>query len=253
MTVDPSLYPARPPGVTVGGTAGRGWGPGWPDCPRAEQVTIRRDDGLRLPVHRAVAELVTMLLAETERRGYDVEPGHTGGFVCRPIRRPEGSTAPQRPSNHSWGLAVDINWRRNPHRDRLVTDMPPWMPTLWWDHLFFWGGWYRARPDAMHYEFLGTPEDAVTVTERARVVMGAGLDVQAEDTAQDRPGSRTLARGSDGADVSALQHALGFVGDDVDGLFGRETQEAVRQFQRERGLVDDGIVGPMTWAEILRE
>lgn len=36
-----------------------------------------------------------------------------------------------------------------------------------------------------------------------------------------------------------------------DGLFGRETEDAVKRFQREHGLYDDGIVGPLTWAALL--
>src|SRR5215510_591295 len=37
----------------------------------------------------------------------------------------------------------------------------------------------------------------------------------------------------------------------VDGLFGRNTEAAVKRFQREQGLDDDGIVGPLTWAALL--
>ncbi|MCI0484572.1 MAG: peptidoglycan-binding protein [candidate division NC10 bacterium] len=39
---------------------------------------------------------------------------------------------------------------------------------------------------------------------------------------------------------------------DVDGLFGRDTENAVKRFQREHGLDDDGVVGPLTWAALLR-
>lgn len=33
----------------------------------------------------------------------------------------------------------------------------------------------------------------------------------------------------------------------VDGIFGRKTQEAVISFQRDNGLLPDGIIGPVTW------
>jgi Putative peptidoglycan binding domain/Transglycosylase SLT domain len=38
---------------------------------------------------------------------------------------------------------------------------------------------------------------------------------------------------------------------EVDGLFGRDTESAVKRLQREHGLDDDGIVGPLTWAALL--
>jgi hypothetical protein len=38
---------------------------------------------------------------------------------------------------------------------------------------------------------------------------------------------------------------------EVDGLFGRDTESAVKRFQQEHGLDDDGIVGPLTWAALL--
>lgn len=44
--------------------------------------------------------------------------------------------------------------------DRLITDMPAWMPALWEANGWRWGGRYTNRPDAMHYEYMGTPESA---------------------------------------------------------------------------------------------
>ena len=49
-----------------------------------------------------------------------------------------------------------------------------------------------------------------------------------------------------GQDVADLQRALGFSADQIDGIFGRETDRAVRTFQRERGMIIDGKVGPDT-------
>jgi peptidoglycan hydrolase-like protein with peptidoglycan-binding domain len=37
----------------------------------------------------------------------------------------------------------------------------------------------------------------------------------------------------------------------VDGIFGRETEVAVKAFQRSRALVPDGIVGTRTWPKLV--
>jgi hypothetical protein len=54
----------------------------------------------------------------------------------------------------------------------------------------------------------------------------------------------TRRRGDRGEDVRELQRAVG-AGDD--GIFGADTEAQVRHFQREQGLVPDGIVGPKSW------
>lgn len=147
----------------------RGWGPGWPNCQSRNIVTVTRRDGLKLPVHKEIAELIARLCDETETRGYDLRPGWCWGFACRSIR---GSSSP---SNHSWGLAVDLNAPKNPMSSRLITDMPSWMPKLWESYGFRWGGRYRGRKDAMHYEFIGTPADARMFTAKARQELGDEL------------------------------------------------------------------------------
>ena len=49
-----------------------------------------------------------------------------------------------------------------------------------------------------------------------------------------------------GADVRAVQRALGFTGRALDGVFGPNTKTAVVAFQRRKRLTADGVVGPKT-------
>ncbi len=65
--------------------------------------------------------------------------------------------------------------------------------------------------------------------------------------------SSLLRLGSQGNMVSTLQSMLaeaGFNPRGVDGIFGPNTEAAVKRFQASRGLVRDGIVGPTTWAAL---
>lgn len=59
-------------------------------------------------------------------------------------------------------------------------------------------------------------------------------------------------------DVKALQELLqaqGFLhpNSSIDGLFGKDTETAVKQFQRSNGLLVDGIAGADTWSALLQE
>jgi hypothetical protein len=58
----------------------------------------------------------------------------------------------------------------------------------------------------------------------------------------------TLRRGATGELVEMVQARVGV---EVDGVFGADTEAAVRRFQRDSGLVPDGIVGPRTWATLM--
>ena len=64
------------------------------------------------------------------------------------------------------------------------------------------------------------------------------------------PDTPELSNGSTGSEVSAMQQPLknaGFYTGTVDGVFGPNTEAAVRAYQTSRGIVSDGIVGDETW------
>jgi hypothetical protein len=74
-------------------------------------------------------------------------------------------------------------------------------------------------------------------------VLGAGAAVGQQAVAGKSASVGLLAEGAQGSGVSAVQRALGIP---ASGVFDQRTEAAVRSFQRRRGLLVDGIVGPQT-------
>ena len=64
----------------------------------------------------------------------------------------------------------------------------------------------------------------------------------------------TIKLGDTGDDVKRLQRVFARMKtlgpDDVTGIFGPQTEQAVKDFQQSNGLVVDGVVGPITWGHI---
>ena len=216
-----------------------GWGSGWPSCnpAKSDLATVEVNDAsgrvvARFPVRRKLARLLDLILDTCARRGYGFIANQCGAYNCRKIA---GTNVT---SNHARATAIDINWGRNPHKRPLTTNIPRWMVDLLERYLWKWGGRW-SKPDAMHFEFDGTPADADAQTERAFRELGGD--------ALARP---VLRRGNTGEPVKEVQVMLGVP---VTGVFDDATDAAVRVFQRANGLDPDGEVGPKTWAKLDEE
>ena len=85
---------------------------------------------------------------------------------------------------------------------------------------------------------------------KGRVDMDHGYFAQAKNT-----DSNLLRKGDTGAAVKLLQHRLNLVGSQLteDGVWGVQTDSAVRGYQYRAGLTVDGIVGPKTQAALIRD
>lgn len=86
-------------------------------------------------------------------------------------------------------------------------------------------------------------------TAQAGDLEAAAKRLEVKPAASSSAPSSVLKRGSKGPDVTAWQTFLvkqGYTTVVVDGEFGVQTEDATRQFQRSRGLLADGVVGPDT-------
>lgn len=228
----------------------RGWGPGWPNAHTDHIVTaVCGAKRIKLPVRSEIAVLVQRLVADLEREHGPFHPGECWGFANRAIR------GTRIPSNHSWGLAIDLDAPSNPMTTNPAArhTIGSYASRMAARYGFRWGGDYTGRKDYMHFEFMGTPASAAVLTRTVR-------PTQAPAGGRPTLPGGGLRRGSSGEPVRWLQRRLNQIAGArghqilggrplaVDGQFGEQTDKVVKVFQTHRGLVTDGIVGPKTWA-----
>lgn len=143
----------RLPKPLVTSPQNRGWG--GPGVARAGLTKVDVP-GIDLLVRSEVAPLFRELIRLLRAYGYS-KISSSGGYAYRYIK---GTTTW---SNHAWGLAADFNAATNYGRrsnGQLITDMPSQANAIANSLGMRWGGTFKSNPDAMHYEFMGTPADA---------------------------------------------------------------------------------------------
>lgn len=143
----------------------RGWGKGWPTNRSGEMELVRAPSGAKWQVHRDVAAILQTIVNQAEARGYKFDYGKGDvdddwGYNNRPIAN--SRTA----SNHSWGLAVDIDAQDYPQGQRRKNP-PTWLIQLFAQYKWGWGGAY-SYADPMHFEFEGTRNEAQRMSAMIR-------------------------------------------------------------------------------------
>jgi peptidoglycan hydrolase-like protein with peptidoglycan-binding domain len=152
----------------------------------------------------------------------------------------------------SLSAIVDVRNLTTPSSPRDLAEELPWDLSL---------GRSRARRRATQLRFVPASSRAKRISLGALAALTAGpavgiaTGVASAGTATPTPEPATttehvivLSNGSEGRQVQLLQQALGSI--KVDGIFGPETEAAVRSFQSSHGLTVDGIVGPLTSAAL---
>lgn len=192
----------------------------FPACPGQSALTKITVDNRSFWLHPEVAPIFESFLKEIVRLGYNLDAGilDDWSYACRDIR---GST---RVSEHARGTAIDINATTNPMGSVLRTDMPPFVAAAAKAHGLRWGGTYTSRPDAMHFEWLGTIAEArAKVAElKAKGAPTPTVDDKSIDPT-DSPGA-----------IKFLQVLLNLAGQKipVDGVYGTQTGQAIKNLKR---------------------
>lgn len=152
----------------------RGWGnPGQPGSAQGKRYAAENIVTVKVPlflgggtiavrVHRDVAAMVFAGVRAASRVFDFNDVRDDWGFAHRYIR---GREADKVLSNHSWGLAIDLDATQNPQQKRVAgrairRTIPDEVVTIMAKHGFSWGGNYAKTPDPMHFECLLTRDQA---------------------------------------------------------------------------------------------
>jgi len=106
--------------------------------------TISTASGLTAEVNAKFASQFQSLVDDLEATGYKIKS--IGGYNYRNI------SGTNKLSNHAFGNAIDINPQANPMGHSLVTDMPTGISAIAARNGFDWGGDWKSKKDAMHFE-----------------------------------------------------------------------------------------------------
>ena len=151
-------------------------------------------------------------------------------------------------SYHNYGLAVDFVILSDNGRRALWTVNEKWrqVANLAKALGFTWGGDWSGFKDYSHLQMNGglTINDLLN-GKRPKLISKietSGLNTSIE--------YRLKSPYMRGANIKRIQEAVGMSKKQIDGIYGPITEKAVKAFQKENGLVIDGIVAKETWDKL---
>lgn len=195
-------------------------------------MAYAKGGGVAVIVRAEIAELVGWLLEQTALTGYQLHQDQTGAFNCRSMKYTDGRPS-QTPSNHSWGLAIDVNWNQNGFGYNAAHDLPDSVIELWEMCGFNWGGhWTAQAPDFMHFEFAGTPADADRLTRQLRQDEH-GDDLVLDEATQNQIKLLVVAAINDTVEEH-VRRAVADLFDDDPGPPAKQVQTKIRQLCKGR-------------------
>lgn len=178
---------------------------------------------------KPAVESLCEVMAEIKR----VQPGlylklGLAGMLCCRLQRGSKTEI----SSHAWGTAIDlkIDGKLDARDDNKVQYGLTLIAPIFNRNGWVWGATFRTE-DAMHFE---VSKEKLKQWQAKRVL--------------GKTAGKVIRRGDSGPAVRRLQEQLQKNGAQLtpDGNFGSNTEKALKEFQRKKGLKDDGIAGPMT-------
>lgn len=220
--------------------------------------------GLSFPqgVHPLAATVFTRALDLLVQAGLKFPPASKGlaaGCWGQETREVTGGGSL---SFHTWGQALDVNAPWNPYGSATPPASPFRVPgnasSIVEPLGLLWGGGPRwgSHRDWMHLQNMNSPAElaAQHPVKEPTAPHGRPFPLPSREwfgQAGSGPGGHPGGRGDvvDQMSVVRIQHQLVVP---MDGLFGPNTADHVRSWQKAHRLVQDGQVGPATWATLFR-
>lgn len=140
-------------------------------------------------------------------------------------------------SNHGWGLALDIAQELDgdPTPESISKQFVQWLI----NNAHKWGISAELQSEPWHWRYVAgdrIPQAVIDFENGKEQPPTAPIVLR-------YPGEPVML-GSRGDAAKIVQHAIGAK---VDGWFGPQSVEALKDWQRSRNLNPDGICGPQTW------
>lgn len=95
-----------------------------------------------------------------------------------------------------------------------------------------------------------TPQSSTAQSTSNQSTSNQSVSAQASATQIDLPILRNGVRGRAVVLLQQLLEAQSYRTGGIDGIFGSKTEQAVRTYQKNFGLPQDGVVGPQTWDKL---
>lgn len=195
---------------------------GWPVASRDQMDEAPIYGTVKVPNGVLEGDVATVLRWVADLYHHNVEPlipGTCWGWLVKPIEG--GSTI----SNHASGTAIDLNANQHNIGDPASDSMSAAQVRACHaivaaaGGVIRWGGDYKGRPDPMHWEIVGTRAEVAALAKQIRGVNKVE-DIRIE-------GSWPLVGEGDNDNV-------------------RPGYDNIRRIQRQVGVKDDGVWGPVT-------